>query len=1144
MTLAPLNGDQAQGADPTRNAWMSASAGTGKTQVLTARIIRLLLAGVRPEAILAITFTKAGAAEMARRVREELASWVRLKDSELSKELWAIKTPGHFDPDLLEHARTLFAAVIEAPGNGLAIQTIHGFCQSLLASFPEEADLAPGFAPMDEREQAQLMGEVLDDLLDHAVERGEPAFPARVGAMAMAMGEEKATAYLQSCARAARALEGLPEGVGPWLRREFGFDADADPEHWLADRCADELIDRRGLGAIAAACVDWSTKTGDGHAAAIEAWLAREPAERAATLDTLLAVFVTQKGDIRADFIKGKLASVRDLAERIVETIGADARAARAMAATDRLAEALGAGRSFARAYAARKRAEGKVDFDDMIEQVVALLAEPGRAEWIRYKLDQRIDHILVDEAQDTNRAQWQIVESLVEEFFAGEGASHPDQRTLFVVGDFKQAIFGFQGTSPQNFAHARRRLFLRGDYGDRPFADLGISTNYRSSPPVLALVDQVIAELGPAALGLEEGVVNHAAFAADAGGRVTLWPAVERPAEAEQAEDDDEETGWIDSATREVANRIALSVRQWVDEGIGGEPVKPGDVLVLVRKRAELASLIVSRLQAAGVPVAGVDRLRLGNPLAVQDLLSAARFALQPLDDLNLAALLTSPLVGWSHDRLIEHGWRLDADGRQTDALWPHLRWQEGLRAELQPLVDLLGAAGYLSPYQFFEHLLSGPMQGRARLLARLGNAARDPIEALVSEALAFETREGHSLHHFLAWFDASTAELKREQDHISDEVRVMTVHGAKGLQSRIVILADATVDPKSSASRGGNWTHEGRELPLIALPAGDRPEALAKAMAEQEKDEHAEHWRLLYVALTRAERMLFVTGALGARASEPPPESWYTAIAGALDTLGAVPQEDVPIWGHATVYEEAPRRRGVTRKEQAPQSPVAIPDWAMRPAPAEPRPLRPLAPSSIGEGDALAEPVQPMSEAQQAAIRRGRLMHALFERLPGTPPARREAAGAAWLAAADPSLDATTQAAMLAQVLAVLDDPRHAALFGPGSLAEVPFSALVDGRVIAGTVDRLIVDDRLVRVIDYKTGSNVPATVAAIGAGYMRQMAAYVATLRVIFPDHRVEAALLFTSGPRLFDLSDTDLAPHKPDFAAAKTNDASAA
>lgn len=1134
-----LSPDQQRGADPQANRWMSASAGTGKTQVLTSRILRLLLDGVSPSAILAITFTKAGASEMARRIREKLAKWVQLDDGMLRLELQAIGHPSYSDPAVQHKARTLFATVIDAPGRGLAIQTIHSFCQSLLAAFPDEAGLAPGFRALEDRQIAHLKREVLAQEIAEAVESGNARFVERLQAASLEWGESVVTSFLYACADAADALDAIRGDVRPWLRARFALPPDSDGKAEQLEDVLDPQLDR-ALITMADLFDARGTPAKRRDAAIIREWCSSTAAHRVETIDNLVTIFLKTDGKLKKEHAEAD-GEGGAACELIGERVPSIVRFPSECTTADMLADALEAGRHFARAYVARKRREGLVDFDDLI-RLAARLLDPasGLGDWIRFKLDQRIDHILVDEAQDTNEAQWSIVESLTEEFFAGEGAKGEDIcRTLFVVGDYKQAIYGFQGTSPENFEAAFRRFRALGENAGKPVDPVAISDNFRSSPPVLEVVDAVVATLGPESLGLPPRAVSHRAFAEDAGGSVVLWPpepGVEETGSDDEGDDDGEDRadeGWIDSASRRVANRIARQVRTWIDHGLDGEPVRPGDVMVLVRKRAEFAALLVTRMQAHGVPVAGVDRLRLHAPIAVQDLLAAARFALQPLDDLSLASLLVSPLMGWSHAELAEHGWRVDENGR-SGRLWPHLRRRanEGALdpARLAPLEELLRIAGFTTPHIFFETILSGPMQGRAKLTARLGNAAIDPVEELLNQALAFQTQESASLQRFLQWFDLGDVDVKRESDDVGDEVRVMTVHGSKGLQARIVILADACSDPDKKPRGLVNFPTQAGTIPLPYVRKDICPAAVTHVLDRLKQDELKEHWRLLYVAMTRAERHLFVAGSLSRTAKEPPKKSWHRWIEAALRGMGAT-EQPVDGWGSELAWRRSGKRE--KRDDRSIAGTPAIPDWARAPAPQEPRPLKPLAPSQLGERDELSVPLPPPLPPAALAAERGRLMHALFERLPPVASGDRRDAGARWLARNAGAFDAPVQKAMLDAVLAVLEDPAHAHLFGEGSLAEVPFSALVDSRVIAGTVDRLLVTPDAVHILDFKTGGHVPAGPEDVPSGYVNQMAAYAAAMAAIFPGRAITAALLFTSGPRLVDLPAAMLEANKPRF-----------
>jgi ATP-dependent helicase/nuclease subunit A len=632
------------------------------------------------------------------------------------------------------------------------------------------------------------------------------------------------------------------------------------------------------------------------------------------------------------------------------------------------------------------------------------------------------------------------------------------------MVGDFKQAIYGFQGTDPEEFDRARREFRSKAEEllgGEdtideakrraREFRDLSIAASFRSAQPVLDVVDAVVGELGHAALRLPEPPDRHRAHHSSRGGQVELWPpfAVElAPDEAEEGEE-----RWVDLRDRLYSDQLAQRIQQLVSEApvlaSTGRPLTPGDILVLVRSRGELASLIVARLFGRGVPVAGVDRLHLHEPLAVQDLLAAIKFAVQPNDDLSLACVLVSPLIGWDQDRVRELAY-----GRKG-SLWRALRERaDEFRDAHEALSGLLAIADYTTPSRFLETILSGPMQGRRKLYSRLGMASRDAVDELMNSALDFERNEIASLDRFLSWFSRSEVDVQRDPGQPANEVRVMTVHGAKGLEAPVVILADATADPAKVGRTPITLDFPIRGVgvaPLLRPRKEERSSPFAELIAYQEERDLQEHWRLLYVALTRAADRLIVTGV--APKKDRPENCWHRKVEAALVTLGAeLLDNDGLIYSGGTAASVKPRK-GKTELQ-----PITVPDWAKAPAPPEARPPRPLAPSALTQ-DREAAP--PPTGAQRAAAERGTLIHALLERLPGIASEHRLTAALRWLEQSAAVTDASLREEIADCVCGILSDDRFAPLFGPNSLAEAPIAAtLPDGRVIAGTVDRLRVE------------------------------------------------------------------------------------
>lgn len=1150
----PLAGNQLTAANPDDNIWLSASAGTGKTQVLSARVLRLLLReDVAPSQILCLTFTKAGAAEMANRINAVLARWVRLPATVLAKEL------GHLgadiDPATQARARSLFASVLDCPGGGLRIDTIHAFAQFLIGNFPEEAGLAPGTRVMDDRSRELLARAVLTDMIEEA----EATHDVRVLDGIETFITRKDPGSLHGWLMRAADAHDMWDGKAGWqspmgarVRQMLGLPADAD-EAWPDDILHPDLFPDDILLAMLPALEGWKAKTGQEAAAFVRHWLSLDLPGRIAAAPQFRKTILKADGEPRKMDGAAKLdPRVPDYQDNIAEALREYADRRALLACAEIVTSALEIGRAFAVRWVARKAREGLLDFGDLIRKAAALLGNSEAADWIRYKLDRHFDHILIDEAQDTNQSQWDIVEALIDDFFSGEGARGDKLRTIFTVGDYKQAIFGFQGTSPENFARARQRIHARIDAARRGIAEgrvnrrapgwreLDLGRSFRTANVVLGFVNRMIDLLGFGAFGLDTPPGSHEG--AERPGLVTLWPPVV-PDQAEPAADEDDEgegaRDWLPRHDTLLAERIADQVARWVG---GAEPfvlakgtrrhAGPGDIMVLVRQRKELAAQIVAKLYARGVPVAGVDRLRLGAPLAVKDVLAALRFAAQPQDDLALANLLASPLVGWSQDEILAHVPR-----PEKVRLWDHLRRRDAApeaAAVVEKLKDLLRRADYQTPQALIAWLLTGPWQGRARLVERLGSEANDPLDELINAAFAYEAEHWPSLAGFIAWFDAGTGDLKRDADAASGQVRVMTVHGSKGLQAPIVILADATGAPGDAGALTlednplGEPLARPRAVPIPPLSKDEKRGRIVDAEAEKVAAALQEHWRLLYVALTRAEEALFIGGSLNkneAKNGEPHADSWYARLA----PLFEGDELTDPIWHWRKEWgERAEPLVLVDGAAEGGASEVSLPRWVTTPIAAEPRPPRPLAPSSAGEDGGSEPPLAP--DAARHAARRGSLIHALLERLPDVPPADRTAAARGWLARQAADLPESLREDVLAAAMAVLGHPEFADIFSPNALAEVPLAATVDGVVIAGTADRLLIDDTRITVVDFKTTRRPPASASDIPASTMRQMAAYVAALEAIYPGRKVQAGVLYTHAGALYAIPEGGLAPHK--------------
>ncbi|RAI60621.1 double-strand break repair helicase AddA [Roseicella frigidaeris] len=1164
---------QRAASDPAVSAWVGASAGSGKTKVLIDRVLRLLLDPAQvPGRILCLTFTRAAAAEMQSRLRKRLGEWTVWEEPRLAAEI-ARLTGAAPDARLLQRARTLLVEVLEMPG-GMRISTIHAFCQSLLRSFPLEADLPPQFAVLEEQDAALMLAEAREAVLARS-EAVMDELALLAGIASADTFSDVTRALLQDTARErlARCLEGCNGVAGLRLRlaAALGAPDSLDEAEVLAEACAVEEAPLRQAASLLGAS---KTESDLGRADRIAAWLAAGPEERAARFADWCDIFLTKEGAVRAArslATKGVgarqaevLAALTAEGERLLGIAGQRA-ACRLGAATAAL---LALAAPVLDRYRARQRSAGMLSYGDLIDHVRRILEDPGSA-WVLYKLDGGLDHVLLDEAQDSNPAQWGIAAALTAEFFAGEGSARgaarllarslsaaaverpATLRTVFAVGDVKQAIYGFQGADSAGFARWQQHYQRQVKAGGGAFRQVDLDVSFRSTAPVLALVDAVFAEDSPARQGVvaEGETLRHHPDRIGHAGRVELWPLL-LPAETPPPEpwQVPEEPARVASAEALMAEALAARIDHMLrHERLESRdrPVRAGDVLVLLRKQANVAlvPLLVRALKARQVPVAGVTRVKLVEHIAVMDLLALCDVLLLPEDDLQLAALLKSPLVGLSEETLLAL-----AHGR-TGPLWGALmarRDESAAGPEARAaawLARLAARADFVSPHALLAEVLgeAGPdghvdgRTGRARLLARLGMEAADLLDELLNAALAYERKHPPSLQGFLHWLRQGGAEVKREAEGSGDAVRIMTVHNAKGLQAPIVILADVGSGTGAEAIR---WLEgEGLSLPLWAPNKSFHAPAFLAAKAADEAKRQQEENRLLYVALTRAEDRLLVCG-WGKQ-----PGEWYAHVAagfrrmeGAAEAVfdhrafGAPAACD---FGEAVLWQAACPQAVPPVPERAADAaaPGELPGWATRPAPPE-APELALSPSALpGETDTPAAAPHGARDPDGRRFRRGRVVHALLQHLPERPEAERAAAARRFLARPGHGLTPEEQAETEAEVLALLAAPAVAAAFAPGSLAEAPIAGRIGGRLVAGQVDRLVVTPERVLVLDFKTNRPPPAAAEAVPPLYLRQMAAYRAVLRQAFPGRQVDCALVWTYGARLMPLPGGLLDEHAP-------------
>ncbi|HEV7371435.1 double-strand break repair helicase AddA [Arenibaculum sp.] len=1145
------NVKQRSASDPECSVWVGASAGTGKTKVLTDRVLRLMLSGTPPHRILCLTFTKAAAAEMANRINATLARWATAEDADLEDRLFDLcgERP---DAATRTTARRLFAQVVDCPG-GMKIQTIHAFCQSLLRRFPLEARLPPHFEVMDDRTAEELLAEARDGVLRGARAAPDTALGHALRRLTRDVGQDDFAEILRMLAsergRIRRILErhGGLEGTIAAVYAHLGVPPGTDDAGVLEEICRDDAFDGPGLR-DACTALDGGSDADRERATAIRAWL--ETADRrAVTFQTFARLFLTAEGQPRKTLITKKAAAGLPAAAEALER-----EAARLVEATERVrAAGVAAGTAallrladaLLDRYGDLKGGRARLDYDDLILRALDLLRDPG-APWVLFKLDGGLDHLLIDEAQDTNPDQWQVVAAIAEEFFAGAGARDVT-RTLFAVGDEKQSIYSFQRADPAEFARMRDHFGRHVAEAQALWSRVDLEISFRSTATVLEVVDGVFRmEAARDGVAFEAStVIRHVPFRRGHAGLVELWPPVvpeERPDPEPWAPPLARERA--DAPSARLAAVIAATVRGWLDRGerleARGRPVQPGDVMVLVRRRTGFVEELVRACKERGVPVAGVDRMVLTSQISVMDLLALGNFLLLPDDDLTLATVLKGPLIGLSEEQLFEIAWnrrgslwqalsaRAEADGTLFAGIW---------RAAHDWLAARLAETDFVRPFELFAGVLSAPCpadpgvggSGRRAILSRLGPDAEDPLDEFLSACLAYERGHPPSLQGFQHWLETSDAEIKRELEQDDGEdggrLRIMTVHGSKGLQAPVVFLPDTMGVP----TQGPRvlWPDGELDVPLFAprRTSEDRSCAEARARADRRRDQ--EYRRLLYVALTRSEDRLYICGWQGRRA--PGAACWYRLAEAAMEESAEPVEFDFtdrspqgwrgPGWrlkGHQTVPSRADGM-GVARE----RAHHRLPAWAHQPPPEEPRPSRPLTPSRPDQPEPAVR--SPLGPGDGARFLRGTLVHRLLQTLPELAPESRAEAARTWLARPAHGLTAELRDEIARETVAVLEDARFARLFGPGSRAEVPVVGVVaPDRVLSGQIDRLLVDGDGVWVVDYKTNRPPPLREEDVSPVYLQQMAAYRAALALIYPGRPVHCLLLWTDGPRLMPLS----------------------
>lgn len=1153
---------QMRAATPGLSAWVSANAGSGKTHVLSQRVVRLLMNGTAPSAILCLTYTKAAAAEMSLRIFKILSEWTSLDDSALKAKLTELEGRPPSNEKLL-HARRLFAAALETPG-GLKIQTIHAFCEAILHRFPLEANVAGHFQVLDDEAAKQMLEDARRLIINTAANDEGTDLAKAVSSVLSVAGEHGFDQLIGQLIHTRHAVSGflqmaeIADGVRSQLAVGLEISSDQSEDDliaslWPLPSMTDEQIDLYYELALAG-----KNKTPKDITQCLKA--AKHETSPASKYDILKSGFLTKAGKqrsmskaINADLLDA-MPDLEQMLNDITEHILNIEDLTKRRHCLDASEHALTIAKHFIEAFEGLKRRQAMLDYDDLIIQTANLFQKSGAGSWVHYKLDKGIDHILIDEAQDTSPNQWKVVQSLASEFYSGLTAREVE-RTIFAVGDEKQSIYSFQGARPERFDYERRQTSKRATNSAKEFDSIALRVSFRSTPEILDMVDLVFDDdMANKGLSFSGEAIIHETVRQKAPGRVELWEMLAKQ-KKEQSEDWLEPFDSISEA--DPVNLLAQQISKTLESWIGKEyiedqktrqlrPISAGDILVLVRKRDAFVPTLIRTLKSqTSIAVAGTDRLRLTDHIAVQDLIALGRVLLLKEDDLALSSVLKSPFFNVTEDQLFE----LCAKRDQETSVWAnlcHLAVSDEIWDKIKVKIEQLDALSQrLSVHDFYQHVL-GPVGGRQIYLNRMGHEVSDVLDGFLDAALDHDMNALPGLQSFLAKLDQSKQEIKREQEHGVDAVRIMTVHASKGLEAPIVFL----VDPGSAAFHTSHaatlrpvpddFDEQGPPTGFLWVPTGkleNSKSALLKANQEELAEE--EYRRLLYVGLTRAADRLVVCGYRGVRESQN--ATWHSLVKdgferAAPETIQEIQQEFGQLSWNIKRYSRDVGERiidtpmPIEEIKSAIKRPKCL-DMPVKKSSTLPRPLIPSGAHTVIDDENVTSPLSsPFYKSDSFSsnpLEYGKAVHRLLQILPQMKPEDWKGQSLGYLKNALPNLSSEIYEEVADNLIDLLNDAEFAPLFHQGGASEFSIMGNIkvagEDRMVSGRIDRIAVLEDKILIVDYKTNANPPTKLAGVPTSYINQMAIYRAVLQPLYPDKKIKAALLFTRAPHLITVSD---------------------
>ncbi len=1112
--------------NPNFSVWVNASAGTGKTKILIDRVLRLLLENKRN--ILCLTFTNAAANEMENRIHSILSKWAICSDSVLAADLEQLDffpmsfqrvtlesskkkewipvsstgmtkesagiTEGSRKNEALDRhltrARRLFS---ELENLGLTIQTIHAFCYKLISSFPIEAGIAPNCTLSECKELHSIIfnkvlhnetvqddinliateideNKLRDLLYTLCIKRSISANDSKYIKDKLSAPDEIHDLQSETIEHVERLAEILSEGS----KRDQSYSAIL---YSTVIPVLDTGIQKKRTS------VSYSDDTGI-------KW-------NDTKIENLAKVFLKseshEKKSISSIATKSILEKFRD-AEQIIESVQnvvfTHIRDMNSYQIFKRTSSLLGVFKVYVDLYNSEKSKNALLDYNDIINLATNLLSNPNYKDWILFNLDQKIDHILVDEAQDNSISQWKIITNLCDEFFAGDD----EKRTLFVVGDVKQSIYRFQGANPHLFNYMQQYFHTK--TGGRDWISCQLEKSFRSTPEVLMLVDRIFNNFR-AEISFNDNEIKHVPHRENDQGYIEIWPALPRRKEKEQQALQIPLTckeGYT-IADRLLAQTIANRIHNWLNEGrilvAKDRHIEPRDIMVLVRQRNVLVDYIISELKKANVPVVGRDYFRIMDYIAVQDLIALAEFLLLQANDLALANALRSPLFNFTEDDLFNIAY-----DHKEHSLWERIQdYSVVIYSELNYLINLSRTE---SPLALFTHILR---TGKKKFAARLGLECFEVLDEFMNLVLQFENP---SLQAFVQWIKENNPEIKNDMQSERNAVRIMTIHKSKGLQAPIVFLVDTNTVPRNSES----IIFDGTEVPFWC---GKNNNAYCDQVKREKKlEDYNEYLRLLYVALTRAEDELYILS------KEPVQKgSWYDLITQYGEPyekkqrgLQPIFKEKVEVLCVNANYPYIYKKRdyfdipvislppNLSMSFQRPLSSFQHPSLSSQ------RP--PLSSQCLTLGSSKKEGKSASATWMTDGYTRGLIIHSILQYMPKIEKERRKNWVRKYLDNINTSEDKDE---IYSKILAF--NEKYGYLFDLEGKSEITLSGTIDGKSVLVRLDRLCITQDKAIIIDYKSHRNVSVSLLN---EIKKQMLIYKTLVQEIYPNKQVECVVIW--------------------------------